>query len=193
MFFTFRKLLPTSNESCLIRFVSAMADILKPPETVRGITNLDKNLFQKTLRISYLSLTDVNLSALLPVVKKYLLKLDNFKPIQHEVDKKITIFFNPQNINEWNDFPTETHIALKSLSIGESNLKNKDVTLKYENFSAENILKAVLPCNKEGRLILIKNQIIVTKVFRNVEFYENWSYSSCKSKRPPLTLQNYDR
>lgn len=161
MFPALRKLLPTASVSPLIRFVTEMADILKPPEAVRGITNLDKNLFEKHLKISFLSLTDIKPTAVLPLVKKYLLKLENFKPVRHEVDETITIFLNPQTINEWSDFPNETQSALKNLSIGESNLKKKDVTLGYENFSAESILKAVLPSDKEGRLTIHKKKVLL--------------------------------
>ncbi|XP_018573103.1 tRNA (guanine(37)-N1)-methyltransferase [Anoplophora glabripennis] len=146
MFLILRKLLPTS----LIGAMAEMTNILKPPESVRGITKLDKDLFQKTLNIAYLSLTDVKPALVLPLIRKYLLKLDNFKPVQHEDENTTIIFLNPQNVAAWSDFPPKTQSALKDVSVEESNLKSRDVTLKYDNFNAETVLKAVLPPDKEG-------------------------------------------
>lgn len=128
-----------------------MADILKPPESVRGIMKLDKNLFRKIVNVAYLSLTDIKPALVLPIVKKYMLKLDNFKPVRHEDGNTTNVFLNPQSVGVWNDLPPDTQSALENLSIEATDLKKRDITLGYENFNAETVLRAVLPPDKEGR------------------------------------------
>ncbi|KAJ8939391.1 hypothetical protein NQ314_011137 [Rhamnusium bicolor] len=155
MHFVLSILFPTSSTLsrliCSTRtvFYLKMESALKPPEIVRGITELDKKLFEKKIKVTCLNLTGIKMSAILPLVKKYLLKLDNLKPIQHN-NEDITIWLNPQRIKEWSNFPAEVQNALQDLSVNKSNLITKEYLLKYENFTAEDMFRAVLPTDTEG-------------------------------------------
>ncbi|KAJ8957894.1 hypothetical protein NQ318_001890 [Aromia moschata] len=128
------------------------------------MTELDKRLFDKKVQITCLTLTGIKVSQVLPIIKKYLFKTEHFKPIQHG-ENGVNIFLNPEVVKEWSSFPTETQKALKDLNLSEANLKSADHTLTYDNFSVEDVLKAILPTDKEGKYLKFhKSEVLFDKV-----------------------------
>lgn len=122
---------------------------LKPPEAVKEMTNLDKSKFNKELSLAVIHLKNVKISAVLPLLKKYLLKLDNLKPIQTKNDTTL-IYLNPNMINQWIDIPEDERRNFESMNITIDNLKNQKETIGYDNFTADDIFKSVLPSHQEG-------------------------------------------
>lgn len=154
-----------------------MDNILKPPDTVGGMTNLNKALFEKDIVVPFITIEKVKLSKVMPLVKRCLLKLENLKPIQHLPGGDVHILLNPQQIKHWASFTERERKDLFDVSVTENDFKEKMLGLKYENYSAEDILRAVLPPDKEGNKsfdsVLTKS---VVTFFRDVEFHKDWSY-----------------
>ncbi|RZC27640.1 tRNA (guanine(37)-N1)-methyltransferase [Asbolus verrucosus] len=123
---------------------------LKPPDHVCGQTVLNKTLFEKTITVPCLVVKGVKISTVIPIVKKYLLKLENFKPVKTINEQEAEIFFNPELVNNWNDLSVEDQKSLQELSFNENNLVDRSHTLTYENYNVESILRAILPKNVEG-------------------------------------------
>ncbi|XP_015839993.1 tRNA (guanine(37)-N1)-methyltransferase [Tribolium castaneum] len=120
---------------------------LKPPAQVAGLTTLDKNLFKKNITVPCLILKNVKISSVLPFVKNYLLKIENFKPVCNVTTGESHVYFNPEIIGAFSDLPPETQKLLNDLCV---QLELKPLTLNYENFSIEGVFRAVLPPNVEG-------------------------------------------
>lgn len=130
------------------------ANILKPPPSVRGMMKLNKSSFQKDIEVPCVYLENMDINNILPVFKKYLLKMEKFKAVQHEQgktenDDKITVILSPIKIKTWSDLYEGDRETLAAQGISESNLVTRLITIDYDNYSAEDILKAVLPADKE--------------------------------------------
>lgn len=122
--------------------------VLMPPETVRGMTILNRDAFTKSISVPTIDITSVEApwSKILPSLKKYLLKMDNLKPVCSADNKKI-VLLNPNIVRSFNDLETE---ALLQHDINENNFSYQNLDLKYENWKADEILKSVLPSDQEG-------------------------------------------
>ncbi|XP_030747595.1 tRNA (guanine(37)-N1)-methyltransferase [Sitophilus oryzae] len=127
-----------------------MKSILIPPEKVYLMEELDRSAFDKTVDVPTFNIEYSNISKVLPLLKKYLLKLEHFKPVDSACQSNVHIYLNPDLIKTWNDFPETTRIELEALNLGEGNLDLKALMLKYDNYSIDKILNAVLPQNMEG-------------------------------------------
>lgn len=126
-----------------------MSELIKPPEAVQGKTNLEKQAFQKEIEIPLLYLDKIKLSKILTHVKKYCLKLENLKPVQHS-NEKVEVYLNPDLIKGFSCFSSEVQTVLRDNDLTEDHIKMKRIKVGYENFSHETILRAVLPPDKEG-------------------------------------------
>uniref|UniRef100_A0A182FGN2 tRNA (guanine(37)-N1)-methyltransferase n=1 Tax=Anopheles albimanus TaxID=7167 RepID=A0A182FGN2_ANOAL len=120
------------------------ADLL-PPATVRGMTELDRDAFTRTVRVPHLIVPEAtNLNSAARAMKQYLLKMERYKPIRSE-ERKITL--HPIPVKQWEDLPVE---PLKELGIEKDCLVWEEIKLSYENYKYDLILKAVLPEDQEG-------------------------------------------
>lgn len=131
------------------------SNILKPPPNVRGMTKLNKSSFQKDIEVPYVLLEDMSINNILYVFKRYLLKMEKFKAVQHEFGKtededKITVILSPTKVKTWSDLLESDREILAAEGITEKDLKTKLLTIDYDNYSAEDILKAVLPSDQES-------------------------------------------
>ncbi|XP_027229731.2 tRNA (guanine(37)-N1)-methyltransferase isoform X1 [Penaeus vannamei] len=119
--------------------------LLLPPSSVRGMKELNREAFQKTLTIPVIILDPEHIRHVLKKVKKYLLKLNNLKPVQniegHPEMKRILL--NPL-------LATDTNEILNSFTAGEARVEMQEIVLNYDNWKAEDILRAVLPENQEA-------------------------------------------
>lgn len=128
-----------------------MCDVTKPPEAVRGQTVLKKETFQKEIEIPVITLSKTNMSNTLKHIKKFFFKMENLKPVQNINEDFVEVHLNPHDVKDFSSFPVEVQNVLKDEQLIEE-VKMKKITICYENFSADAILRAVLPPNKEGRL-----------------------------------------
>ncbi|GBP46922.1 tRNA (guanine(37)-N1)-methyltransferase [Eumeta japonica] len=132
------------------------------PKDVRGMQVFDRNKFLHNLNVPTLQVEEDKLSKIIQCCKKYFFKVDNFKPVQNIVDlkdeeesqnndhEKKCIYLNPDKIKTWTDFMETDRIVLRENGVKESDLKIRKIQLSYENWSIDQIFKAVLPENEEG-------------------------------------------
>lgn len=144
------------NNTAALCTISKMSNILCPPNTVRGQTVLDKDLFEKNVSVSCIvaNTTPSNISAIIKCLKKYLLKLEHFKPIEttkQENGLETIVYLCPKKVTHWEDISEEDRLLLKDNNITVVNYSNnKDLVLHYENYTCADILRAILPEHEEG-------------------------------------------
>ncbi|XP_017071110.1 tRNA (guanine(37)-N1)-methyltransferase [Drosophila eugracilis] len=119
---------------------------LQPPASVRGMQELQKDQFQKTVKVPRLRVPESQVQRVMPLVKKFLLKMEHLHPVR-AVDKSREILLHPTPIKDWESLPTQD---LQKQGITAENFCFAELELGYENWSANEILKSVLPTEEEG-------------------------------------------
>ncbi|KAK9307539.1 hypothetical protein QLX08_002159 [Tetragonisca angustula] len=122
-------------------FYKKMTSLLVPPESVRGMTCLDRTAFTVTVELPFLKIYGTTLSKTIPVIKKYLFKKRNFKSVQRENDETV-IYLNPMLIKTFEDFTENEKEQLLEMSEDFGTTK---LILKYDNWASYEILRAILP------------------------------------------------
>ncbi|XP_050076212.1 tRNA (guanine(37)-N1)-methyltransferase [Anopheles maculipalpis] len=126
-------------------FRNMLCPDLNPPATVRGMKQLDRAAFSKTIKVPHLLVPrDKNLNDVCRSIKKYLLKMERYKPVITE-EYKITL--HPLAVQKWEDL---ADVNLDKLGIGSETLVWQEIQLSYENWKYDEIFKAVLPADKEA-------------------------------------------
>nr|XP_033326018.1 tRNA (guanine(37)-N1)-methyltransferase isoform X1 [Megalopta genalis] len=123
------------------RYNTKMTSLLVPPESVRGMTCLDRTAFTANIQLPFLKCCDIKISKIKPIVKKYLLKLRKFKAIQN-VDNKIIAYLNPNLVKKFEDLSENDREQLLGLY---EEFGITEITINYDNWPINDILKAVLP------------------------------------------------
>ncbi|CAK1603879.1 unnamed protein product [Parnassius mnemosyne] len=124
------------------------------PVGVRGMKVLDRQKFLRNVIVPILKVSEEKVSNITPICKNYLLKLENFKPVQSlhgdiEGSNRKCIHLNPEKINRWKDITEEDRQSLKKYDVTEENFDSKEIQLTYENFKYDVIFKTVLPENED--------------------------------------------
>ncbi|XP_044757624.1 tRNA (guanine(37)-N1)-methyltransferase isoform X2 [Coccinella septempunctata] len=133
-----------------LRSLRIMANsVLFPSSQVKGLKVLDKTLFIKTVKVPCLQVDKNSVSKAVLTLKKYFLKLENFKAVQSS-DSNVSIYLNPDSVREWKNISTDDINTLSSIGISDENLILKDLTLTYDNYSLDTILKSILPDDSDG-------------------------------------------
>ncbi|KAK8377128.1 hypothetical protein O3P69_013639 [Scylla paramamosain] len=150
--------LGTSESFCLSSSVQSNTPLCKPnmettiilpPETVSGMMELDRGAFQKKISVPHVTVKSSIINSVIKCLKKYLLKLEKSKPVRtadDDGDKK-EILLNPILVKSLEVIKKELG---EVISKDEVTFGYREITLGYENWKAEDILKAVLPANQEG-------------------------------------------
>uniref|UniRef100_A0A182IV32 tRNA (guanine(37)-N1)-methyltransferase n=1 Tax=Anopheles atroparvus TaxID=41427 RepID=A0A182IV32_ANOAO len=126
-------------------FKNMLCPDLHPPANVRGMTRLDRQAFNKTIKVPHLIVPkNVNLNNVCRVIKKYLLKMERYKPVVSE-EYKITL--HPLAVQRWEDL---AEVQLEEMGFEEKALVWQDIELGYVNWKYDEIFKAVLPADKEA-------------------------------------------
>lgn len=124
------------------RFCAIMTSLLVPLVSVRGMTSLDRDAFTKVVNIPILKLLNIaTMSDVMPIIKKYILKLPNFKPHQKAFDE-IIVYLNPNIVTKFEDI---AEIDRNSLAGQYKCFDKMTVKLKYSNWRYDEILRSVLP------------------------------------------------
>ncbi|XP_068216179.1 tRNA (guanine(37)-N1)-methyltransferase [Palaemon carinicauda] len=125
------------------------ASLLLPPASVKGMTTLDREAFVKKISVPFVRVKSENVHCALKCLKKLMLKIDKLKPVQTDADnpdKKI-VLLNPLLVKSVDDIKKEFD---EVSSQGAADFLSKEITLCYENWKAEDIIKSILPENQEG-------------------------------------------
>lgn len=126
-----------------------MEEAIKPPAKVRGKTILEKNDFNVEVEIPVITINKNKVSGILPLIKKYCLKLEKLKPVQ-SINDNVDIYLNPGLVKDFSSFSSDVQDLLMSQSVNEECFRKKKVMFGYDNFPLESIFRAVLPPDKEG-------------------------------------------
>jgi tRNA (guanine37-N1)-methyltransferase len=135
---------------------------LFPPADVRGMKVLDRGKFSKSVVVPWLTINEMKLGAVMKHLKKYLLKLNNFRPVQvlelspHScstaasqcTDRRIVL--NPTIVKCFDDIKESDRSILQHFNISKNSLEFGKLDLTYDNWRADELLKAVLPEDKDS-------------------------------------------
>lgn len=119
---------------------------LLPSASVRGMTTLDREKFKKIVKLPKLNVTEVSLKSILPHMKRLLLKIQRHKSIEIDSDGTKKLLLHPTAVTCFGDLPEE----IRNLGLNGSHLNWEDFELTYDNWNAEDILKAILPADQEA-------------------------------------------
>uniref|UniRef100_A0A182Q688 tRNA (guanine(37)-N1)-methyltransferase n=1 Tax=Anopheles farauti TaxID=69004 RepID=A0A182Q688_9DIPT len=126
-------------------FKNMLCPDLHPPAAVRGMKQLDRAAFSKTIKVPHLLVPkDKNLNDVCRSIKKYLLKMERYKPV---ITDEFKITLHPLAVQKWEDL---ADVPLEKLEIGSEALVWQDIQLCYDNWKYDEIFKAVLPADKEA-------------------------------------------
>lgn len=119
---------------------------LLPPASVRGMTVLQRAEFQKRVQIPRLRVPESQVQRVIPLVKKLLLKMEHLQPVR-ALENEREILLHPLPVKSWQSLPTA---ELEQQQVTSENFCHAELELSYENWSANEILKSVLPADEEG-------------------------------------------
>lgn len=122
--------------------------ILEPPENIRGLKIMNRNLFNKDIKVPTVHVGSLVVSKIMPFLKKYLLKMENLKPVRETDNNERYVILNPILVNKWTDLAPEDREKLFNLSVSEKNFSHIDFTLSYDNWKADDLLKHILPSDQ---------------------------------------------
>ncbi|XP_004525723.1 tRNA (guanine(37)-N1)-methyltransferase [Ceratitis capitata] len=128
--------------------------LLKPPEEVRGMLELNREAFRKQIKLPRLRVPERDSNKVLPLLKKLLLKMEKLRPVRplSEIEGDIQstmreILLHPLAVKSWDCLPTA---ELEKHNIESGNFYYADLELNYDNWRADEIFKSVLPIEDEG-------------------------------------------
>lgn len=130
--------------SVLVRRLSKVNHItakmkLSPPKHP-GLATLDRNKFSKRISIPTILIEEQhkkNLTDIVKLLKKFLVKVEKFRPVSNG-----KIYMNPDLISEWKDLPTD---ILETLNVTDSAFKFEELDFTYQNWKADDLVKAIIP------------------------------------------------
>lgn len=118
-----------------------------PPACVRGMIDLDRSKFRKTIRIPQLDISEVSIHSVLPHLKHCLFKMERLKPLQVQKDGVTKrLLLHPALVKTWYDLPDD----VRNSGITGSHLMWDDFEIVYENWRSDEILRAVLPEHQDA-------------------------------------------
>lgn len=125
------------------------ANILLPPPSVRGMTELNREAFEKKVVVPHIVVDCNRVQYAIKYLKKYLLKLRKLKPVQNYEDnpERKMLLLNPLLVKKYEDIEEE---FLSAYGGDDAVCELKEVVLEYDNWEALETLRAVLPEDQDG-------------------------------------------
>lgn len=122
-----------------------MIDPLNPPESVRGMTILDKEKFTKNITLPTIEIPSKIVYRIIgsPIIRDYSIPtMNKIKGIMNNNgDEKLKLLvLNSENLNE-----NKVKEAIKNLVDIDTTISMKSFTLKYEDYDIKRLIKSVLP------------------------------------------------
>lgn len=118
-----------------------MNTLLSPPDDVRGMKIFSIDKFKKSVLVPVIDVNKTDMEAANKVLRNYIIKLSNFKSVRKCLNdgEYSTFYLDPVKFSSYADINL-------SFVPAENGCK-KQIELGYENWSHEEILKAILPEN----------------------------------------------
>ncbi|XP_037359366.1 tRNA (guanine(37)-N1)-methyltransferase [Talpa occidentalis] len=122
------------------------SELFSPPSEVRGMTELDRTAFKKTITIPVLRVKKEIVNKLMRFLKRTALQRPGIKRVieDPEDEESRLIMLDPHKMFTVNSFEKAELNILKQLNVNPL-ISKYDLELTYENFKSEEILRAVLP------------------------------------------------
>ncbi|GIX80200.1 hypothetical protein CDAR_610171 [Caerostris darwini] len=125
---------------------SDQTNSIAPPSEVRGIKILNRAAFSKEIHVPYVLVTPEKVKEVAKSLKPYFLKMPNLQPIQNEGKEK-KVLLHPQLVEK---NPIELQKILNKLNL--KSISKTIVNLSYDNWTSDQIFKAVLPLDSTGNV-----------------------------------------
>lgn len=121
-------------------------ELFSPPSEVRGMTELDRTAFKKTVSIPVLKVRKEVVNRLMRSLKRVALQRPGIKRVVEDPDDGDTrlIMLDPFKMLTADSFEKAELGVLEELAVNPQ-LSEYNLELTYENFKSEEILRAVLP------------------------------------------------
>lgn len=135
-----RLLLGLVNSKRACSYTTTKMGSLLPPDGVRGMRIFSIDKFTKSITVPVIVVNRNNVETANKVLKHYIIKLNNFKPVRKgPSDCECSFFLDPAKFSSCRD------LGLRFVS--DENLKHEEIELGYNNWTHDEILRAVLPEN----------------------------------------------
>lgn len=113
---------------------------LLPPDGVRGMRIFSIDKFTKSITVPVLVVNKNNVETANKILKNYIIKLNNFKSVRKgSNDCECVFFLDPAKFSSCHD--------LDLRFVSNENLNHVQIELGYDNWTHDEILRAVLPEN----------------------------------------------
>ncbi|XP_043110816.1 tRNA (guanine(37)-N1)-methyltransferase isoform X2 [Puntigrus tetrazona] len=127
-------------------------ELYKLPQTVRGMTELDRAAFSQTVTVPAIRIPTGAVHKMVKSLKKVALKRPGLKRVIEEHSEDVTkdhsghrlLLLDPNIITSKDSFGSEEVEALKACGVTQE-IQKYELKLTYENFKSDEILQAVLP------------------------------------------------
>lgn len=122
------------------------SDLFSPPSDVRGMTKLDRTAFKKTVTIPVLRVRKEIVNQVMRSLKRAALQRPGIKRVIEDPENEEIrfIMLDPYKMFTENSFEKAELSILEQLNVSPQ-ISKYTLELTYENFKAEEILRAVLP------------------------------------------------
>lgn len=125
---------------------STTSKLIWPPDSVRGMRDLNRDLFRRTVRIPFVVAEINNFAAVVNLLQPYFLKIMNLKPVQeYQSSNQKQIFLNPDKLEQFEPI-IENLVEARLLSRLNSNdeyIGHKEMELNYEHFNHLIIFRSI--------------------------------------------------
>ncbi|XP_044128106.1 tRNA (guanine(37)-N1)-methyltransferase [Bufo gargarizans] len=145
--YTFRTFQKLSGLAMMeIKENSENAGLFCPNPSVRGMVNLDRDAFSKTIQVPVLKIRKEIINKVMKTLKHKLIHRPHVKRISDdpEDDSIKNVILDPFIVSSEDSFDDRDRESFKQLDISPQVLQ-VDLQLTYENFKTDEILEAVLP------------------------------------------------
>jgi len=129
---------------------SKMSTSLTPPSHVRGMTVWDPEKFSTSASVPCVKIQPELISKAQKTLKKYCLKMRNLRSVVDMEGGGKFVLLNPDLVKSFEDISIEDRCTLKEFGLDEHCFEFKDIDVTVDNWKTEEVLKAVLPDDKEG-------------------------------------------
>ncbi|XP_037274003.2 tRNA (guanine(37)-N(1))-methyltransferase [Rhipicephalus microplus] len=114
---------------------------IQPPAGVLGMVELNRAAFDTTVSVPSFEVDAKDIADVMTHMRKYLLKLPKFKAVQENGTRK-RFHLDPAKVSTFNEIDLASQAALSQA--GVSVLGERQVSLTYDNWTSEDILRAVI-------------------------------------------------
>lgn len=125
-------------------------DLDLPPAAVRGMTQLNRDLFQKTVALPALKVRKELINKVMKALRNVAIKRPGLKRVIEDSEDEIyrLILLDPDKISCLESFGASERAILKEYNV-DLEVRKHNLIMTYEHFKSEEILKAVLPVGQD--------------------------------------------